>query len=170
MISICIKKDFVVEFQYEKALSILLDLANSLVIKNIISRNSLQMISDAVNILFLNMIIETVESTSLLAVRDAFIKQPQVEMCINDLSRSVFMSKYHFIREFKKIVGLTPHYFQIQNRIRNAQHLLVECKHWNMAEVALSTGFCDQSHFIRYFKKIVGLTPLQYVKAQNILS
>ena len=60
----------------------------------------------------------------------------------------------------KHEIGLTPHQFQLQNRIRKAQRLLENSA--TIAEVALATGFCDQSHFIRHFEKIVGLTPTDY--------
>ena len=40
----------------------------------------------------------------------------------------------------------------------------------NLAELAIETGFFDQSHFIRYFKKIVGLTPSDYKKSFKIVS
>jgi transcriptional regulator GlxA family with amidase domain len=79
---------------------------------------------------------------------------------------SLFL-KITFIREFKRNIGLAPHHFQIQNRIRQAKHLLTQDDNVNITEVALATGFCDQSHFTKCFKRIVGLTPSQYIEAQN---
>ncbi len=40
------------------------------------------------------------------------------------MAQNTFISKYHFIRNFKTEIGLTPHQFQIQNRIRKAQRLI----------------------------------------------
>lgn len=88
---------------------------------------------------------------------------PELKYRIDNMAEKVFSSKYHFIKKFKKIVGLTPHQFQVQNRIRKAQKLL--SKATTITEVALTTGFCDQSHFIKQFKKIVGLTPSDYLHA-----
>lgn len=85
---------------------------------------------------------------------------PENRYSIDEMAGQAFTSKYHFIRSFKREIGLTPHQFQLQNRIRKAQRLLDQSD--SMAEVALNTGFFDQSHFIRQFKKIVGLTPLTY--------
>ena len=76
------------------------------------------------------------------------------------MAQNAFISKYHFIRSFKSEVGLTPHQFQVQNRIRKAQSLISEAE--TITEVALKTGFYDQSHFIRQFEKYVGLTPSAY--------
>ena len=78
-----------------------------------------------------------------------------------------FHRKYHFIRSFKAEVGLTPHQFQIQNRIRKAQRLIHETN--TITEVALTTGFCDQSHFIKQFEKYVGLPPLTYKSSSGII-
>ncbi len=93
---------------------------------------------------------------------------PETAINIEKMAKSAYMSKYHFIRKFKKETGLTPHQFQIQNKIRKAQKILNNSE--NLAELAIETGFFDQSHFIRYFKKIIGLTPSAYKKAFKIVS
>lgn len=85
---------------------------------------------------------------------------PERKISIDEMAQKAFISKYHFIRSFKEEVGLTPHQFQIQNRIRKAQRLIHEKE--TITEAALSTGFCDQSHFIKHFEKYVGLPPLIY--------
>ena len=84
-----------------------------------------------------------------------------MKLSIDEMARSSYISKYHFIRSFKKAVGLTPHQFQIQNRVRKAQQMLKYVD--NITEVALTTVFCDQSHFIKQFERYVGLT-LLYTK------
>ena len=88
---------------------------------------------------------------------------PENKLSIEEMAQKTFTSKYHFIRSFKAEVGLTPHQFQIQNRIRKAQRLLYQTD--TITEVALITGFCDQSHFIKQFEKHVGLPPLTYKKS-----
>lgn len=92
---------------------------------------------------------------------------PEKKISVGEMAQSAFISKYQFIRNFKQEVGLTPHQFQIQNRIRKAQKLLGQTE--KLTEVAFATGFCDQSHFIRHFEKIVGLTPSGYVLSCNTL-
>lgn len=88
---------------------------------------------------------------------------PETQIYMDDMAKSAFISKYHLIRQFKEEVGLTPHQFLVQNRIRKAQRLLNEYN--TITEVALVTGFYDQSHFIKHFKRIVGLTPTDYKAA-----
>lgn len=85
---------------------------------------------------------------------------PESKLSVEEMAHAALMSKYYFIRRFKQTVGLTPHQFQIQNRIRKAQRLIGKAN--TITEVALTTGFCDQSHFIKQFEKLVGLTPSTY--------
>jgi AraC-like DNA-binding protein len=89
---------------------------------------------------------------------------PENNISIEEMARKAFLSKYYFIKSFKQGVGLTPHQFQIQNRVRKAQRIIDKIP--NLTEVALTTGFCDQSHFIKQFKRIVGLTPNCYRNAR----
>ena len=96
-------------------------------------------------------------------LRQLLENHPETCLNIDKMSELSYMSKYHFIRKFKEEVGLTPHQFQIQNKIRKAQKILNNYS--NTSETALNTGFFDQSHFTRYFKKITGLTPGAYKKA-----
>ena len=93
---------------------------------------------------------------------------PECKLSVEEMAQNAFISKYHFIRSFKAEVGLTPHQFQIQNRIRKAQRLIHETD--TITEVALTTGFCDQSHFIKQFEKQVGLPPLTYKSYSRIIS
>lgn len=63
--------------------------------------------------------------------------------------------------------GLTPHQFQLQNRVRKGQRLLSGPA--TVAEAAAAAGFCDQSHFDRHFKRLVGLTPADYKRSCGAL-
>ncbi|MCM1245261.1 MAG: AraC family transcriptional regulator [Roseburia sp.] len=92
---------------------------------------------------------------------------PECKLTVEEMAKNAFSSKYHLIRSFKAEVGLTPHQFQIQNRIRKAQRLIHKAE--TITEVALATGFCDQSHFIKQFEKYVGLPPLTYKSSSGII-
>ena len=72
------------------------------------------------------------------------------------------MSAYHLIRVFRKAVGLPPHAYLEQLRINRGRQLLRAGM--GITDVALTTGFTDQSHFSRHFKKMTGVTPGQYRK------
>lgn len=96
-------------------------------------------------------------------VKDMIERSPENPLEIKRFAGLISMSEYHFIREFKRVVGLAPHKFQIQNRVRKAQRLLTQ--DIPLTEVALAAGFYDQSHFIRHFKRAVGLAPGDYRSA-----
>lgn len=93
-------------------------------------------------------------------LKQIIIDAPENVFLIEDMAKSIGISPYHMIRQFKAACGLTPHQFQIQCRVRKAQKLLGEGK--SVTEAAYATGFCDQSHFDRCFRKVVGLTPNVY--------
>lgn len=81
---------------------------------------------------------------------------------IDDICRRIGVSKYHFIRSFKKITNRTPY-----------QYILDLKMEWVRKEleaglepiiIADKFGFHDLSHLINRFKRTYGITPLQYQK------
>lgn len=96
----------------------------------------------------------------LKGLKAGLLKVPELPFTIEEMSEKVCISPFHLIRQFKKEMGLTPHQFQLQCRIRKAQKLLLERK--TVTEVAFEMGFCDQSHFDKSFKKLVGMSPAAY--------
>lgn len=82
------------------------------------------------------------------------------DISLNQLARAVQCSPFHLLRTFRRTVGLTPHAYLIQIRVQRAKHLLLT--NHSITQVALETGFTDQSHFTRRFKQILGITPGQY--------
>jgi len=71
------------------------------------------------------------------------------------------LSMYHFARAFKQSKGLTPHSYLVQCRVQRAQDLLAATD-LPLSEVALASGFADQSHCARRFREHVGVTPGHY--------
>jgi AraC-like DNA-binding protein len=80
---------------------------------------------------------------------------------VNELAEVSALSPSHFLRMFRDTTGLTPHAYLIQFRIEMATSLL--SRGASFADVANATGFTDQSHFTRQLKRILGVTPGQYV-------
>lgn len=71
------------------------------------------------------------------------------------------LSPFHLARVFTKEIGVPPHIYQTQIRLRRALDLLALGK--PISQVAVETGFYDQSHFTRAFKAKFGITPGQYL-------
>lgn len=82
------------------------------------------------------------------------------QVSLHDLARLTALSPYHLNRSFRRKIGIPPHAYQLQVRIARAKAAL-RCGS-SIAEVALATGFADQSHFTRVFRRLVGRTPGQY--------
>lgn len=83
------------------------------------------------------------------------------KMSLDEVASAVGISRYHFLRVFKEQTGLSPHAFRTQRRIGAAQRLLK--KGVPLSQVALATGFSDQSHFTNRFRQYIGATPRQYI-------
>jgi AraC family transcriptional regulator len=66
-----------------------------------------------------------------------------------------------FIRLFKRSTGVPPHQYVLRKRVERAQALLGNPS-LSLAEIALLTGFADQSHFSRMFHRLTGHAPRQY--------
>jgi AraC-like DNA-binding protein len=70
------------------------------------------------------------------------------------------LSPFHFNRVFSEQFGMPPHAFQTQLRVLRAKALLLQGR--AIPQVASQTGFADQSHLTRHFKRLVGVPPGQY--------
>ncbi|WCE32229.1 AraC family transcriptional regulator [Vibrio sp. SCSIO 43137] len=87
---------------------------------------------------------------------------PQTDVSLDDLAKLANLSPYHLVRSFQKEYGLPPHAYQIQSRLRLARKLLKQGH--SISDTAQESGFHDQSHFHRHFKRAMGFTPGQYLK------
>lgn len=68
------------------------------------------------------------------------------------------LSRSHFGRAFKISMGVPPHRWLMNHRIRRAGDML-EWTSESIADIALSCGFADQSHLTRVFHASVGDSP-----------
>jgi len=77
------------------------------------------------------------------------------------LASTAGLSMCHFARAFKRSEGVTPHNYLVQCRVRRAKDLLAATD-LPLSEIALASGFSDQSHCARRFREHVGVTPSSY--------
>jgi AraC-like DNA-binding protein len=80
---------------------------------------------------------------------------------LENIADEAYFSKFHFIRQFKKIYGNTPHQYLTQVRIEKAMQLLRSGV--PVSEACFSVGFESISSFSALFKRIAGLAPSAYL-------
>lgn len=79
------------------------------------------------------------------------------KLSLEDLAAQANLSPRHFARAFKESTGLSPHRYVVHRRIERAKDLLL--RGLSVGEVARRTGFADQSHLSRHFRRLTGVTP-----------
>ena len=79
---------------------------------------------------------------------------------LRDLARIADLSPFHLHHVFCQETGMPPHAYQTQVRVNRAKEMLRLRK--PLSQVALATGFADQSHLTRHFRRVVGVTPGRY--------
>ena len=85
------------------------------------------------------------------------------KLTVEQLAKEARLSKSTFMRRFLQICKMTPAEYIIRKRVEVAENML---KHTNapLSEIAENVGFYDAAHFSRTFKKIKGISPLEYRK------
>lgn len=95
-------------------------------------------------------------------VKSYLEQRADLNITLEELSTRFRCNPYHLLRSFKKAVGLPPHAYMLNARIERAKRLLSAGV--AVAAVAAETGFADQSHFHKTFRRILAATPRQYQK------
>lgn len=92
---------------------------------------------------------------------DFIEKNYSEQITIDDMIRDIPVSKYHFIRLFRRMIGITPYQYLTNYRI-NVSKTLLRSTNKTVSEIAEMCGFLDTSNFITHFKKHTGQKPLGY--------
>ena len=79
-------------------------------------------------------------------------------LTVEMLAREVGLSPAHFARAFKETIGRAPHQYLLGMRLERARRLLELCGA-DLSDIAQRTGFADQAHFTRLFKRAYRVTP-----------
>ena len=80
---------------------------------------------------------------------------------VTDLAGIAQLSIGHFSRAFSVSFGQPPFAYVKARRIRHAQIIMLNTRE-PLSKVALDCGMCDQAHFTRVFRKIVGISPSRW--------
>jgi AraC-like DNA-binding protein len=86
---------------------------------------------------------------------------------VAEAARAAGLSRCHFLRAFRANVGLSPHEYLVQCRLRHARRLIaLDGGRRSLTEIAIEAGFSDQAHLTRHFRRAFGQTPGQWQRSQ----
>src|SRR5262249_60850459 len=82
------------------------------------------------------------------------------------LAKIAGRSPFHFSRVFAQSVGITPHRYVVHLRLQRAVELARRGR-FGLAEIAIRTGFADQSHLWRWVRRVHGISLTQLADTQR---
>jgi AraC-like DNA-binding protein len=97
----------------------------------------------------------------LKLAQDKIKDDPTADFSLDDLAKEANLHPTHFSRAFKQYAYKNLTDFIREERLKKAKEMLATTV-MSITEISLSTGFFDQSHFSRFFKRQFGVTPLAY--------
>ena len=80
------------------------------------------------------------------------------KIMLEGLAAMAGLSTHHFARGFNQSVGIPPHSYLLSRRLERAERMLRETQ-LPLSEIAVATGFSDQSHLARHFRRRTGMSP-----------
>jgi AraC family transcriptional regulator len=90
------------------------------------------------------------------------------KLTLEEITRAACLSAFHFHRLFHRLTGLTPHQYLLRCRRHHAQQLLaVTGEEYSLADVAVKSGFADQAHLSRHFRRAYGVSLLAFRRRKN---
>ncbi len=99
-------------------------------------------------------------SPAVAMARQRLEEAPEVPATLAELAALSGLSRFQLLRGFARETGVTPHAYLLQRRVRLARQLLIAGR--TPAEAAQDSGFADQSHMTRAFRRQFGVTPARY--------
>jgi AraC family transcriptional regulator len=85
-------------------------------------------------------------------------RHPDASLTLDALAREAGLSRYHFLRTFEQLTGITPHQYVRRARLREAGMRLI-AEPGSVLNIALDCGFGDVSAFNRAFRTEFGMSP-----------
>jgi AraC family transcriptional regulator len=104
---------------------------------------------------------------SLRAARDVIHDRFSETMTLADIAAQTGLAPIQLMRGFRKYFRCSPAEYQRRLRVEHASRMLATTAR-PLAAIAAATGFADQAHFSRMFKRHTGLTPAQYRVATTV--
>lgn len=101
--------------------------------------------------------------SALMDLRSKIYRNPQQKWNVDAMAADVNMSRSYFQHIYREVFGVSCITDVINGKIEKAKEILSETT-CTVAQVAAMCGYDNEEHFMRQFKKIVGVTPTKYRK------
>jgi AraC-like DNA-binding protein len=88
-------------------------------------------------------------------------RDPAAQLAVSELAQEASLSRFHFVRTFTRVIGLTPHRYLTRARLRRAAVQLATGDS-RVIDIAFDSGFRDVSNFNHAFRAEFGTTPLEH--------
>jgi len=89
------------------------------------------------------------------------------EIATTDLAALVKLSTFYFCRAFRESFNESPHAYVMRRRIERAQGLMLHSDA-SLGQIAIDSGFAEQTHFNKSFRRIVGESPGAWRRARAV--
>ena len=106
--------------------------------------------------------LEELDFDSFVAAKIYIQDNLQDPFCLDDISARFNINRWQLSRKFKPLFGVTLFQHIHASKMVKAKELLSQNN--AIINVALDLGYSDQSHFTRFFKRFVGISPNKWVK------
>lgn len=104
--------------------------------------------------------------SAIMRVRDMLDSVCDRCITLAELGQEGDISIFHLVHSFTKEFGISPYAYHLSRRLQRAQRM-IEAGTF-VAEVAFATGFTDQAHFTRHFRRFLGITPGRVAKLAKL--
>lgn len=87
----------------------------------------------------------------------------QKNITAEDVAQHFFISRSKLNKDFKQYTGISFHNLLMELKISRAKHLLIDGK-TSIKEICSQVGIENDTYFFAFFKRVTGLTPLQFAR------
>ena len=105
--------------------------------------------------------------SALARVRECLHSIFDRPVTLEELAQIAQMNTSHLVRSFTQAFGISPYAYHLNRRLLKAQSMMESGI--AVVDVAMLTGFTDQSHFTRHFRRFLGITPGRLLNASSRL-
>ena len=103
------------------------------------------------------------ETRAVEAVRRFLDDRLGEQVHLDEIAEAAGLPPFRLFRAFSRETGMTPHEYQRQARVRRAMQMIR--RGGALSDIAAATGFADQAHLTRTFRRMLGVTPGAYKTA-----